>query len=344
MGRGEEAVKIDEALKAEYPDDSRLRQDLGVIYADLGRWDLAEENMRKAVELQPSPETWFNLASVLEQAGNLAEAVRYLRLYIEKTTEGETLRKANARKALADWQRRAEAAGGPVTDNRKTMEVQMKTKGHRPGDPARRRSRRARPERVRGEEGAGQVREVAQGRGPAPHPSRREGRVRKAQDGRGQGPVHRAVLGQEGPVAQLQGQRVPGRVDGAARARHQGLCGRRRAQGLALGYGQGLSVLRAPGPGPGRGDRGEARVHGRVPDGCPVRDLGLSADARPQPDRPVPDHFPELSVRVRARPGDPPEDPPGHGGLPQGRRLQPRPQGTADVQVRPGREFSRRAR
>jgi Flp pilus assembly protein TadD len=80
-----------------------------VIYAGLGRWDLAEENLRKAVELQPSPETWFNLASVLEQSGKLVDAVRYLRLYLEKTTEGETPRKANAHKALADWERRAKA-------------------------------------------------------------------------------------------------------------------------------------------------------------------------------------------------------------------------------------------
>ena len=110
LGRGEEGAKIDEALKAEFPDDPRLRQDLGVIYAGLGRWDLAEENLRKAVDLQPSPETWFNLASVLEQSGKLAEAVRYLRLYLEKTPEGETPRKANARKALADWERRAKAS------------------------------------------------------------------------------------------------------------------------------------------------------------------------------------------------------------------------------------------
>jgi len=109
LGRGEEAAKIDEALKAEFPDDPRLRQDLGVIYAGLGRWDLAEENVRKAVELQPSPETWFNLASVLEQSGKLTEAVRYLRLYLDKTTEGETPRKANARKALVDWERRSKA-------------------------------------------------------------------------------------------------------------------------------------------------------------------------------------------------------------------------------------------
>ncbi len=109
LGRGEEAAKIDEALKAEFPDDPRLRQDLGVIYAGLGRWDLAEENVRKAVELQPSPETWFNLASVLEQSGKLAEAVLYLKLYLEKTTEGETPRKANARKALPDWERRSKA-------------------------------------------------------------------------------------------------------------------------------------------------------------------------------------------------------------------------------------------
>jgi arylsulfatase A-like enzyme/Flp pilus assembly protein TadD len=109
LGFGEEAAKIDEELKAQSPDDARLRQDLGVIYAGLGRWNLAEENLRKAVELQPSPETWFNLASVLEQSGKLAEAVLYLKLYLDKTTEGETPRKANARKALADWERRSKA-------------------------------------------------------------------------------------------------------------------------------------------------------------------------------------------------------------------------------------------
>jgi arylsulfatase A-like enzyme/Flp pilus assembly protein TadD len=113
LGRGEEAAGIDEALKKEVPDDIRLLQDLGVIYGGLGRWDLAEENLRKAVELQPSPETWFNFASVLEQAGKLADAVRYLKLYLEKTPEGETPRKANARKALADWQRRLKAPAEP---------------------------------------------------------------------------------------------------------------------------------------------------------------------------------------------------------------------------------------
>ena len=113
LGRGEEAAKIDEALKAEFPDDSRLLQDLGVIYAGLGQMDLAEKNVRRAVEVQPTPETWFNLASVLEQSGKLVEAVRYLRLYLEKTTEGETPRKANARKALADWERRAKASERP---------------------------------------------------------------------------------------------------------------------------------------------------------------------------------------------------------------------------------------
>jgi tetratricopeptide (TPR) repeat protein len=113
LRRGEEAAKMDEALKALYPKDVRLRQDLGVIYANLGRFDLAEENLRKAVELEPSPETWFNLASVLEQAGKLDEAVRYLKLYLERTKEGETPRKANARKALADWERRLKAPSKP---------------------------------------------------------------------------------------------------------------------------------------------------------------------------------------------------------------------------------------
>ena len=113
LGRGEEALRIDEGLKELYPKDVRLRQDLGVIYAGLGRFDRAEENLRKAVELQPSPETWFNLASVLEQAGKLEEAVRYLRLYLERTKDGETPRRTNARKALADWERRLKAPSNP---------------------------------------------------------------------------------------------------------------------------------------------------------------------------------------------------------------------------------------
>jgi arylsulfatase A-like enzyme/predicted Zn-dependent protease len=106
LGRQEEAVAIDEALKKESPKDYRIYQDLGVIYTSLGKLDQAEENLKKSVELNPSPETYLNYAVILERAGKLPEAINYLKLYIEKTPEGETPRKTNARKALAEWERR----------------------------------------------------------------------------------------------------------------------------------------------------------------------------------------------------------------------------------------------
>jgi tetratricopeptide (TPR) repeat protein len=106
LGRGEEAVEIDEALKKESPMDYRICQDLGTIYTSLGKLDQAEENLKKAVELNPSPETYLNYAAILERVGKLTEAITYIKLYLEKTQEGETARKASAQKALAEWERR----------------------------------------------------------------------------------------------------------------------------------------------------------------------------------------------------------------------------------------------
>jgi len=105
-GSGEEAAAIDEALKREDPKDFRIYLDLGVIYTSLGKLDRAEENLARAVEISPSPETHFNYAVILERVGKLAEAAKHLRLYLQKTPEGETTRKAEARKALADWEKR----------------------------------------------------------------------------------------------------------------------------------------------------------------------------------------------------------------------------------------------
>lgn len=106
IGRGEEAVKIYNQLKEEYPDDYRVYSDLGIVYNSLGRYEMAMENLRRAVELNPSPETYLNYAAILERTGNLQEAIRYLRLYIENTPEKDTPRKRQAQQALAEWERR----------------------------------------------------------------------------------------------------------------------------------------------------------------------------------------------------------------------------------------------
>jgi arylsulfatase A-like enzyme/tetratricopeptide (TPR) repeat protein len=106
MGRSEEAARMDEALKKEYPEDPKICTDLSVIYTALGKMDLAEANLRKALALSPSPENQHRLASLLGRMGRFSDAVIHMKLYLKDTNEGETPRKARAREAVAEWERR----------------------------------------------------------------------------------------------------------------------------------------------------------------------------------------------------------------------------------------------
>ena len=105
-GRGEEAARMDEALKKEYPEDPKICTDLSVIYTALGKLDLAEANLRKAVALNPSAENHHRLSSLLGRMGRFEDAVAQMKLFLKKTKEGETPRKAKARDAVAEWERR----------------------------------------------------------------------------------------------------------------------------------------------------------------------------------------------------------------------------------------------
>ncbi len=106
LGRGAEAARMDEALKKEYPGDARVHADLGVIYASMNKLDLAEENLRKAAELNPGPESYLACSAILERTGKLGDAITYLKLFLETTKEGESPRVVRARKALAEWEDR----------------------------------------------------------------------------------------------------------------------------------------------------------------------------------------------------------------------------------------------
>jgi tetratricopeptide (TPR) repeat protein len=106
LNRGEEALKIYKELEAEYPNDPVVYRELGILYDSMGDLAKAKEYLGKAVELNPSPNTYFNYAVVLERSGELSEAVRYMRMYLDTTREGETQRKSQARQVLAQWERR----------------------------------------------------------------------------------------------------------------------------------------------------------------------------------------------------------------------------------------------
>lgn len=106
QGQTEKALEIYVRLTREYPDDFEIFTDLGIVYNALGNLDRALENYKKAVELKPYHETYLNYATALYRKGDLQEAIHYLRLYLQDTPEGETPRKAKAREALMNWEKR----------------------------------------------------------------------------------------------------------------------------------------------------------------------------------------------------------------------------------------------
>jgi len=103
-GRLEEAIKVYVSLKADYPDDYRIFQFLGITYGNTGDLEKSIENLKKAIELHPTPLAYFNLAVALEKVGRIKEAAHHLREYLQTTPEGETARKINAKKKLALWE------------------------------------------------------------------------------------------------------------------------------------------------------------------------------------------------------------------------------------------------
>ena len=103
-GRGGDSQKVYDKLKKDFPRDYRIYEDMAIMYDSRGDFNSAKENMKQAVELNPSFETYFNYAILLKKSGDLKEAIYYLRLYLETTPERDTPRKAQAQKILAGWE------------------------------------------------------------------------------------------------------------------------------------------------------------------------------------------------------------------------------------------------
>ena len=87
-GRLEDAVRAYETLVKDYPKDIALWRSLGIAYGTGGDYDRAIESFKQITFLQPTPDAYFNLALSYRQKGDIAEAVRYFELYLEKA-EGE---------------------------------------------------------------------------------------------------------------------------------------------------------------------------------------------------------------------------------------------------------------
>jgi len=83
------AIEIYLGLKKDYPDDYEIHQDLGIAYGYVGDISQSIESLEKAASLHPNPVAYYNLAVAKKKVGNLEDAVRYLKLYLENP-EGES--------------------------------------------------------------------------------------------------------------------------------------------------------------------------------------------------------------------------------------------------------------
>ncbi|MDH7513914.1 MAG: sulfatase-like hydrolase/transferase [Clostridiales bacterium] len=104
-GKIKEAIELYERLKAEYPDDYEVLQDLGIAYGYAGDLSRSIENLERAVSLHATPTAYYNLAVASRKAGKIGEAVRYIKLYLADP-EGESEEKiATARQELINLER-----------------------------------------------------------------------------------------------------------------------------------------------------------------------------------------------------------------------------------------------
>jgi len=106
LGRPDEALEIFNGLHEEYPEDAKIFSGLGLVYNSIREFDKAKEYLKKAMELDPSPKSYLDYAIIIGGNGDLEEAVRYIKLYLETTQEGDTPQRRRAQQALAEWQKR----------------------------------------------------------------------------------------------------------------------------------------------------------------------------------------------------------------------------------------------
>lgn len=77
------AIEVYESLVRDYPDVQALRQYLGIAYGIAGRYAESIKSLKEAVYLKPTPTAYYNLALACSRSGDVGEAIRYLKLYLD---------------------------------------------------------------------------------------------------------------------------------------------------------------------------------------------------------------------------------------------------------------------
>jgi len=84
-GRNQEALAAFEQAATVHPNDGVLLWNIALLYEKEGLPELAIENLRKTIELQPewAEEAWFQLAGICRDTGRIEDAVHALESYLQ---------------------------------------------------------------------------------------------------------------------------------------------------------------------------------------------------------------------------------------------------------------------
>ena len=97
-GQLREAIEVYKKLIDDFPEEQAFYQYTGIAYSYLGEYGQAISCLERALAIRPTPIGYFNLAVAYEKSGNIREAVKYFKLYLDNSRgESETsIRKAKA--------------------------------------------------------------------------------------------------------------------------------------------------------------------------------------------------------------------------------------------------------
>ncbi|MCJ7644572.1 MAG: sulfatase-like hydrolase/transferase [Candidatus Aminicenantes bacterium] len=101
-GRLREAIEVYKKLIDDYPEEQAFYQYIGIAHSYLGEYGRAIYFLERALAIGPTPTGYFNLAVAHEKSGNVREAVKYFKLYLDNSL-GES--ESNIRKARAELER-----------------------------------------------------------------------------------------------------------------------------------------------------------------------------------------------------------------------------------------------
>ena len=106
LGRHDESLKRYSLLKIDYPHDASILKEMSEVYKAMGNPGSAIDSLKAAIDLEPTPDMYYEYAFLLETGRQLEEAIAWLKKFLDKASEKSTPRWKKAQATLIQWEKR----------------------------------------------------------------------------------------------------------------------------------------------------------------------------------------------------------------------------------------------